>query len=300
MKILITGANGFVGRHIYEHYLNTDVEIDAIDPAWSSTSTVERFVAGTSYVGDRLKTYDIVYHCAAFVGGRAGIDNSAAYLHTYNTALDALMFEWALRNKPGRFVYFSSSAAYPKAFQATDDIFPFAPLKEDDIDLDDGLPPEASYGLSKLHGEAMAQSVRAEVPVTVLRPFSGYGEDQSLDYPFPSFIDRARRRESPFTVWGDGTQTRDWIHIRDFVQAAVLCAEGGVDGPVNLCTGIGTTFDELAALCMKTAGYHADIEHLDKGRGNGVDYRVGDPTAMHQIYVPRISLEEGVQLALAQ
>lgn len=294
MKILITGAAGFVGRHLLEHYTRLGHSVHALDPDLHKDSTIERFVM-TPATGE---PFDIVYHCGAFVGGRAGIDGLPAYLHTFNTALDAMMFTWALEAKPKRFVYFSSSAAYPAAFQKTDDIFPFAPLKEDDIDLDDALAPEATYGLSKLHGEQMARSVSAEVPVTILRPFSGYGEDQSRDYPFPTFIARAKAHEDPFTVWGDGLQVRDWIHISEFTAAATIAAEEGIDGPVNLCTGIGTTFDELAALCMDVAGYQAPIRHVDRGKGNGVDFRVGDPTKLHEFFTPKITIAEGVERAL--
>lgn len=292
MKILITGAAGFVGDHIHRHYLETDVEIDVLDTKWDPSSSVENFTANSD------RHYDIVYHCAAFVGGRKGIDTKPAYLHTYNTALDALMFSWALKAKPGRFVYFSSSAAYPLWQQKTANK-PF-PLRERDITLDVEFAPEATYGWSKLHGEQMARSVASEVPVTVLRPFSGYGSDQDLAYPFPKFIERAKGKESPFKVWGSGQQVRDWIHIDDFVQAATIAAEQGIDGPVNLCTGIPTTFDELAQLCMSKAGYSAEIEHVEMGPSNGVDYRVGDPTRLHEFYTPKVSLAEGVERALAQ
>lgn len=292
MKILITGAAGFVGRHLIEHYADHDLTV--IDPKLHADSTVENFTASNT------DHFDLVYHCAAFVDGRKGIDGQPAFLHTYNTMLDAMIMTWAVRNKPGRFVYWSSSAAYPLHYQYFVDDIAKSPLPEDAIDFDDVEPPEATYGLAKLHGEQMAQSLRAEVPVTVLRPFSGYGQDQSGDYPFPTFIARAKAHEDPFTVWGDGMQVRDWIHISDVVSAAAIAAEEGVDGPVNLCTGIGTTFDELATLCMDIAGYQAPIRHVDRGQGNGVDFRVGDPTLMHHIYVPKIPLADAVERALLE
>jgi nucleoside-diphosphate-sugar epimerase len=295
MKILITGVVGFVGVHLLDHYIKRDIYPVMIDPRLGPTSTVEHFTATND------ESYDVVYHCGAFVGGRAGIDSKPAYLHTYNTALDALMFSWALKTKPKRFVYFSSSAAYPERYQSNKwkEVFlGHEPLVEDDINFDSLDPPEATYGLSKLHGEQMARSVSSEVPVTVLRPFSGYGADQNLAYPFPKFIERAKGKESPFKVWGSGQQVRDWIHIDDFVEAATVAAHNGIDGPVNLCTGVGTTFDELAQLCMSKAGYSAEIEHVEMGPSNGVDYRVGDPTKLHEFYTPKISLDEGVERAL--
>lgn len=293
MRILITGAAGFVGRHLVEHYADSGAQLTLVDTALEGNGSVERFVR--EYNGPR---FNLVYHCAAFVGGRAGIDGKPAFLHTYNTALDSLMFTWALQAQPARFVYFSSSAAYPARYQDRNDWLAGGPLTEDDITFDSLDAPEATYGLSKLHGEQMARSVSAEVPVTVLRPFSGYGEDQGDVYPFPTFIARAKAHEDPYTVWGDGMQVRDWIHISDFVAAATIAAEEGIDGPVNLCTGVGTTFDELAHLCMNAAGYEGRVAHLDMGRGNGVDFRVGDPTLMHEFYTPKLTIADGVERAL--
>lgn len=292
-RILITGHEGFVGRHLLSHYNRPGFEVVGVDSASSNTDWMELFRRGPNL------QFDAVFHCAAFVGGRRGIDGSPAYLHTYNTMLDAALFTWALDAKPGRIVYFSSSAAYPMWAQDMNvDRDWFCPMREDYINFDDLMLPETSYGLSKLHGEQMAASVRSVVPVTILRPFSGYGEDQSLDYPFPAFIQRAIKHQDPFEVWGSGQQQRDWVHIDDLVGAAAAAVEGGVDGPVNVCTGIGTTFDTLAEMCMSAAGYRAPIEHQNVGPAGGVDYRVGNPTKLHEFYTPGVSLDEGVLRAV--
>lgn len=296
-RILITGFDGFVGSHLCAYYRDIDdVQLTLID-----ISAGAELVDWTSNEGRQYERgyFDVVFHCAAFVGGRRGIDGSPAFMHTYNTMLDAALFSWSLRAEPGRIVYFSSSAAYPAGISTARQADVTGRFQERDISLDEPEPPEASYGLSKLHGEQMALSVRADVPVTILRPFSGYGSDQSLDYPFPSFIARAKAKADPFLVWGSGQQRRDWVHIDDLVNAAVLAAELEVDGPVNVCTGIGTSLDELAELCMAEAGYSAPIEHRDVGPSNGVDYRVGDPSRLNEFYVPKVTLREGVRRALA-
>lgn len=286
MKVLITGSAGFVGRHMRAALRDHDVH--AIDLANHPSFDALR------YFETQNGHFDLVLHCAAFVNGRAGIDGSPAYLHAYNTQLDAAMFSWALRNAPGRVVYISSSAAYP----AWDQYGECEPLHEDLIDVTEPNVPETSYGMSKLHGEQMAADVRqAGVPVTVVRPFSGYGADQSLHYPFPSFIRRALDREDPFEIWGSGQQVRDWLHIDDLVAGTLAAVEAGIDGPVNLCTGRGTSFDELADMVTKMASYSPEIRHREDKAG-GVDYRVGDPTLMHQFFRPQVSLEEGIARAL--
>lgn len=298
MRVLITGAAGFVGRHLYQAHLAAGDNVLGIDPLLPAFLGHNSPGCVRFFADEQDVVWDVVYHCAAFVNGREGIDGSPAYLHTYNTMLDAAMFTWALKARPGRIVYFSSSAAYPKMFQFRTS--QSVPLLEGEIDLDEPLEPETTYGFSKLHGEQMARDVRsAGVPVTVLRPFSGYGPDQDPRYPFRAFLERARRRDDPFEIWGDGTQVRDWVHISDLVGAAIAAVEQGVDGPVNVCTGVGTSFYRLASFMADQAGYVPNITYrMDKPVG--VQYRVGNPTLLQEFYTPKISIEEGVRMALAE
>jgi nucleoside-diphosphate-sugar epimerase len=123
------------------------------------------------------------------------------------------MFQWALRTKPDHVVYYSSSAAYPIDLQGYGSEHK---LVEDDIDLDNVRLPDLTYGWAKLTGEILAKYAEQEgLRVHVFRPFSGYGEDQDLTYPFPSFIHRGVHRYNPFSIWGTGKQVRDFIHIED-------------------------------------------------------------------------------------
>lgn len=296
-RALVTGDAGFVGNHFARRLIADGWSLHCWDIARTPMEDCRRLFA-TDHGG-----FDLVIHCAAVVGGRATIEGQPMAVAT-DLAIDSDLWQWALRTRPGRVVYFSSSAAYPTWLQNRGRP---GRLTESTIDLsgrDDeahhGIrQPDQTYGLAKLVGEIQAAHVRAEgVPVTVVRPFSGYGEDQALDYPHPSFIDRAARRADPFDVWGDGQQTRDWIHIDDITDAVMACVEGGVDGPLNLCTGRATTFDELAAIVCGQAGYSPELRHHPDAP-SGVRYRVGDPTLMSAVWTPRVSLEEGVARALA-
>jgi nucleoside-diphosphate-sugar epimerase len=193
-------------------------------------------------------------------------------------------------------VYYSSSAAYPIYLQKA---AYKQRLREPDINLDHIRTPDLSYGWAKLTGETLAQYARAEgIKVSVLRPFSGYGSDQALDYPFPSLIARGKAKLDPFEIWGTGEQVRDFIHIDDVVAATFEAITNNVK-TLNLCTGRPTSFIQLAEMIMLAQGYLAPIKkHL--GKPSGVEYRVGDPTKMLHIYEPKITLEEGIARALAE
>jgi len=287
MKILITGDAGFVGRAFHRALAKQRHDITGIDLV--NGKEVRHFFATDN------TQFDIVIHLAAIVGGRMTIEGNPLSVAS-DLAIDADMFQWALRTRPKHIVYFSSSAAYPIFLQR---LAYQQKLREIDINLEHIRTPDFTYGWAKLSGEMLASYARAEgLKVTVLRPFSGYGADQPLDYPFPSFIARAKRKADPFEVWGRGTQVRDFVHIDDVVGATFAAVINDVS-VMNICSGRPTSFIELAEMVMLQANYLAPIKNnLDAPIG--VEYRVGDPTRMLQVYEPKISLEEGIALALAE
>jgi nucleoside-diphosphate-sugar epimerase len=238
--------------------------------------------------------FDLVIHLAAVVGGRMLIEGSPLSL-AVDLALDAEMASWALRTGQTHIIYFSSSAAYPIELQTTARQYK---LTETDIDLDAIKNPDMTYGWAKLTGEMLMNHLRREgLCVLTLRPFSGYGTDQDLDYPFPSFIHRAINRKDPFEIWGSGDTVRDWIHIDDIVEATLTMAAARVNKPVNLCTGIPLTFNQLAAVVAGVVGYKPKLK-VEHARPKGVAYRVGNPYQMSEFYQPKITVFEGVWRAV--
>lgn len=290
MKILVTGSAGFIGSHMAETFRNQ----------WPSAEVIAVDIKGLDPISCHaiFKTdehFDLVLHCAALTGGIEGITSMPAKIGAVNMQLDGAMFEWALRTKPGRVVYFSSSCVYPLSLQTG---HPRLNMVELDAAEDHAIEPDATYGWVKLTGEVIAEQVRnAGVPVSIVRPFAVYGSDQETTHVVPMFAQRARHRAESFTVWGDGTQTHDFIHVDDVCQAVRVMVEEGIDGPVNLGTGIGTSIDEVAGLAMKAAGYEAPIFH-DLNKPTGVAYRVADVSLLNTIYRPKITIEEGMARAV--
>lgn len=289
MKVLLTGAAGFVGRHLRRAMEARGWDVLGVDLANGACDALDFF-------RDAEQRFDLAIHCAAIVGGRASIDGSPLGVGT-NLALDSWYMRWLVKSRTPRAVYFSSSAAYPVELQQPGAV---RRLREDDIDLDNPRPADATYGLAKLTGEHLARFAEAEgCRILIPRPFSGFGEDQALDYPFPAFIDRAKRRADPFEIWGDGESTRDWIHIDDLIGAVLAGLDQDVTGPVNLGTGVATSFDELSRLAIRAAKYKLRDGRKYVGTApQGVHHRVCDPSRMLGFYTPKVSLHEGIQRAL--
>jgi nucleoside-diphosphate-sugar epimerase len=286
MRVLVTGSAGFIGRHFVQHYWKRGDDVSEVD--------IDHGVDCREFFQLVDTTYDLVVHCAAVVGGRTMIDGEPLRLAVEDLSIDAALFAWALRTRPKRIVYFSSSAAYPVWAQTERLAFR---LHEDLLNECPG-DPDQTYGWVKLTGERLAREANAEgIRTHVFRPFSGYGTDQDEAYPFPAIIARAKRIERPFDIWGSPSSARDWIHVDDIVDAVQAHIDADEIGPVNLCTGRATTFAQLAEMAMGAAGYMSPIRVL-RDQPTGVHWRVGDPTRMEQIYTPKVSLEEGIARAM--
>lgn len=247
-----------------------------------------------------LPAFGDVFHLAAVVGGRLKIDGDPLSVAT-DLSIDAEFFNWAVRARPGRILYASSSAAYPVKHQSSDE---HVALSEDLVDFAGGDlgVPDMTYGWSKLTGEYLSRiaAERYGLHIACVRPFSGYGEDQDDTYPVPAIAARAARQEDPLTVWGSGRQGRDFVHIDDCVEVMLRVLDVIHDGSaVNIGSGRLTTFLEVARLFADLAGYYPEIKPLiDKPVG--VQARYADTTLLTELldWRPSISLEEGFSRVL--
>jgi GDP-L-fucose synthase len=313
-RALILGCGGFVGRHFAKRLLDDGWKVTGVDDMsagllphrWMFRSNYE---INLTFVKNDVRSFfpaqgssegfDLIIHCAAVVGGRAKIEGAPLAI-AQNFAIDADFFCWVSRDpqKGQKIVYFSSSAVYPTMFQR----------RESHCSLDESLMalggsrigvPDATYGWAKLAGEYLAQrAAERGVDVVIYRPFSGYGEDQDLAYPFPSIIKRAVAGEGPLVVWGSGDQVRDFVHIDDVVDCVMETAWKLSPGEaLNIGSGYPTSFLDLARIVLVYAARKAKVT-VDKTKPEGVFWRVADTAKMRQFYRPKVVLAEGVQRAI--
>lgn len=332
---LITGGCGFVGRNMVKRFFNQtndrvvfvdDLTVGTHPSTWLSEKSVrknknaevfgedERLIfvqtdareifratnEGTQDYFKKLIDVDIerfnyVFHFAAIVGGRATIDGDPIKV-ALDLSIDAEMFFWSTRHKPDHVLYPSSSAAYPVDLQTDKNAIA---LKESDIDFNNMGQPDMTYGWSKLTGEYLAKVTAQyyDIPVTCIRPFSGYGEDQDLTYPIPAIAARAARKENPFEVWGTGKQGRDFVHIDDVLDCTLSAMEVIKDGSaINIGQGKLTSFLEIIDIFTDFAGYKPEIKCLlDKPVGVHSRYCNMDYVKEVVGWEPKISIREGMR-----
>ena len=335
MKVhLVTGGCGFVGRNMVRRLLKTTEDYVLIVDDLSSGISPEKWLdtdpsfqnKNISFFQNRLLlikddvrtffrafvnyrekikkdlgidlAFKDVFHFAAVVGGRVKIENEPLAV-AIDLSIDAEFFNWASKVLPERILYPSSSAAYPVSLQTKEN---HRALKEKDINFNIIKNPDLTYGWSKLTGEYLAQltAQKYNIKVTCIRPFSGYGEDQDLSYPIPAIAKRIALKQDPIEVWGDGTQSRDFVHIDDVIDCTLKAMNCIHDGSaVNIGSGVSTNFLEIIKILSKIAGYHPSIKLLTY-RPVGVHSRYSNiELAKNKLgWQPQIPLKSGLEKVL--
>lgn len=318
-KVLITGGAGFVGRRFCRRFLEQGDRVICVDNVAEHTGGIapedgwplfdprehkafEFHREDCRDYFERVKDddFDYVLHLAAMVGGRMMIEHNPLAV-AEDLAIDAMYWRWAKETKPKKTLYFSSSAAYPIKFQTKDD---HVLLSEDMIDFgtDIGMP-DMTYGWAKLTGEYLGRLAYEKHGLcsVAYRPFSGYGEDQDDNYPFPAICKRvlANRGEDRMVVWGSGDQSRDFIHLEDCVDGVLQTMDQIDNGDaVNLSTGVQTNFKQLLGTVAGLLGFEPEVVGMSD-KPEGVFARVGDTEKQRDLgFTAKTGLEDGIRLAL--
>lgn len=271
MKVLITGNKGFLGSHTEKFLIDHGHKVVGVD--------LDRDIREGFPSGD----FDAVFHFAAFVGGRKGIDHNSWKI-LENIELDRITFRWA-EDHCDKIIYPSSSAAYPANLQMQE----IRALKEDDINL--GRPFDV-YGLSKVTAEQMLQYCKT--PAHIMRPFSIYGPGQNLDYPIPNIIQLARQGKC--TVWGSGKQTRDWVYIDDALRVFDYLLSANEPLVLNIGSGVPVDFIKIAEIIYQEIhGYKIPVK-TQLAEPEGVKHRYSDTSKQINLGLgAEISIEEGIR-----
>jgi UDP-glucose 4-epimerase len=270
MRALVTGGAGFIGSHLTDALVSNGCETFVIDDLstgltanLSSSCTLIEADAGANGVLDEvLQGSDALFHLAAVSSVQDALQRPLA-VHEVNLTMTLKLLEAAVRHKVKRFIFSSSAAIYGDTEGR--------PAKEN------MLPhPLSHYAVQKLACEHYCQAYgRLHGLETVcLRYFNVYGPRQRPDSPYSGvisrFVDAASNGKS-ITIFGDGTQTRDFVNVSDVARANLMAATSPSDkvaGQVfNVGTGTSTTVNDLASAVIQHFGANTDIIHQEARLG---------------------------------
>jgi UDP-glucuronate 4-epimerase len=233
MKVLVTGAAGFIGSHLTERLLTRGDEVVGLDdfndyynPAikrWN-ISQAQAMRGFTLIEGDirdetmvhrlfRNNRFDTVVHLAARAGVRPSLRNPVLY-ETANVMGLLNLLEASVQNGKPNFVFASSSSVYG--------VSPRLPWREDDpVDC-----PISPYAVTKRAGELLCfnYSYTYSLPTCSLRFFTVYGPRQRPEMAIPRFF-RAILRGTPLTIYGDGSAQRDFTFINDIIVGLLAAVD---------------------------------------------------------------------------
>lgn len=292
MRVLVTGGAGFIGSYVCVELRRAGFDVVAVDSLERATGLGRLGAEGVPLLQLDLRDAeppeaDAVVHAAAYIDVAESWERPYEYF-VNNAAVTAKLAKLAAR-WGAYFVYVSSAAVYGEP--------QYLP-----IDEEHPTRPVSPYGASKLAGElAVAAYAREGLRAAVVRPFNVYGPGQTGPYAgvVARFVERAARGEPP-VIFGDGLQTRDFVHVRDVARLIRLLVERQAEGVYNAGSGRGVSVLELARLVMELAGVGGEPLFAPPRRGD-VRHSVASIARARGLgWRPEVSLEEGLRELLSE
>ncbi len=259
MKVLVTGGAGFIGSHIVEHF-NGKAEIVVLDNLRSGykhniepfdCEFIEGSITDRDVVARAMRGVDYVFHLAAMISVPESMDKPIECVEL-NTTGTLIVLEEAARAGVKKLCFSTSAAIYGDN--------PVVPKLETMLQ-----EPKSPYAVTKLDGEFYCKmfSDEGRLKTACLRYFNVFGprQDPASQYAaaVPIFIHRAVKNQD-ITIFGDGSQTRDFIYVKDIVAANVYMAlNHQYTGVYNVAYGGSQTIKELAENIVKLTGSESKI-----------------------------------------
>lgn len=296
VKIVITGAGGFLGRHLlarlrqsgYDPFPVRSVAFDLRQPR----DVNDLF----NYVGK----IDVLYHLAAHIGGIAYNIAQPASIYYDNVLMNTLVIDRAARAKVGKVVFAGSACSYPK----------YNPTPTREHRLWEGYPEESNgpYAIGKLAALAHLQACYTQHGLNYAYPVLAnmYGSwdggffDDSKAHVIPALIRRFSAAVAPgaesVTVWGDGKPTRDFLYVEDAAAALARFVDIDYLDPVNIASGEETFIRQVVDYVAKYTGFSGKVVY-DDTRPNGQLRRCYDTGEARRVlgWRAQVGIDEGLK-----
>jgi len=305
-KVLVTGGAGFIGSHTVDALLKEDASVWVLDdmstgsPANLRASKKDRkfhlrrgSVLQHNKVRELTRKVEAIIHLAAIVSPYLSV-KKPHLVNAVNVTGTVNVLNAALKAKTERVIFASSSSVYGNQAHL--------PIAEDNP-----LHPITPYGASKLSGEKYCEVYNRTYGLSTvsLRYFNIYGERQSAN-PYSGVIaifSKQLTTGSTPTIYGDGSQTRDFTHVSDVVQANLqaLNAKAGAGNAFNVGTERATSITQLLFLLAKLTGKPKITPNHSSARAGDIQDSYADITRAKKFlaFEPKVELEQGLTSLLA-
>ena len=294
MRILITGGAGFIGSHIAE-YFNNKAEIRVLDNLRSgykhnldglNVEFIEGDVCDRAAVKAAMQGVDYVFHLAAMVSVPESMFKIAECVNINIHGLLNVLEEAAAAGVK-KLCFSTSAAIYGDN--------PIVPKVESMIP-----EPKSPYAITKLDGEYYCNMFTREgrLQTACLRYFNVFGPRQDPKSAYaaaiPIFTAKAVANED-ITIYGDGEQTRDFIYVKDIVEANVFMAMNDFTSVYNIAYGQKITINDLVQEILKATNSQSKVVHLDERPGDVKHSMAAVDKLKSTGFVPKHTFAEGMK-----
>lgn len=300
-KVLVIGGGGFIGSHTVDLLLEKGIDVIVYDNFSSGKlSNLDLFNSKLEVIQSDIADYhklvkqmarcDTVLHLAAIVSVQQTIEDPLRSIKTNLLGfLNVLQAMREMHQKP-RLVYASSAAVYGNAEKL--------PCSDEDP-----LPPNvlSPYALEKANNERYAAlySQLYGINSLGLRYFNVYGTRQDVKSPYSGVITKfiyQYQNRKPLKVFGDGEQSRDFIHVADVARANLLALENDYNGILNIATGMPETLNNLISYIELSHGHKPEVEYENPRSGDILKSYGTTAKAQEKIgFRHSVSLKDGVK-----
>jgi len=289
-KCLVTGGAGFVGSHLVDKLIKLGHKVEVIDNLSTGKkgnlnpkAMLINWDISEVYFGG---SYDYVFHLAALPSVPYSIEHPTK-THRVNVSGTYNILKSSLDSKVKKVIFASSSAVYGNK-NAND-----KNAKSYESDLSE---PESPYALQKMMGEQYCEMFNKVygLPTVALRFFNVYGERADPNSEHSLVIGKflkLKKEGKPLVIYGDGEQTRDFVHVSDVVNALILAMTKPVKNEtINVCSGESSSINNIADIISDKK------EYLPPRKGD-VLRTLGDNTKAKRLlgWEPEITLENGIK-----
>ncbi len=295
---MVTGGAGFIGKHLVEKLLHDQHQIIIFDNFSSSSKNDITYLLedGVSLVTGDVLDYDLLLKSMSgcnFVIHLAAQTSVSQSIADPKTTADIIVdgtvnvLKSCVKTNVKNIIFSSSAAVYGNSLDAL-------------ISEKSHLNPLSSYGASKLVAEYNLQTFSKlfDLNSISLRLFNVYGNGQSSEAGVVRKFLKNISKDVPLEIFGDGVQTRDFVHISDVIEA-FYCAIRNIEtkrGEVyNIGSGSATSINELASLLISSKEKDLQVIHKPALKGEIKDSKADISLAKNDIgYSPQISLSDGL------
>jgi len=293
-SIFLCGHKGMVGSAIHEKLISEDYKniiiADKKELDLTNQLNVELFF--------KNNRPDYVFLAAAKVGGIHANNSLSGEFIYQNIMIQNNVINSAYVNKTKKLLFLGSSCIYPKE--------PEIPINEDSLLSGKLESTNRAYAIAKIAGIEMCQSYKKQygfnaisiMPTNLYGPNDNFSLENShvLAALIRKFHDAKMKNQNSVICWGDGSPYREFLHVNDLAEAAVMCMKSyESEQIINIGTGTDITIRDLSILISRIVDFKGEII-WDESKPNGTHRKLLDSTKINDLgWKPKISLEEGIK-----